>query len=107
MKILELLILAALGISINADNLRGVRSLVPDLGECPSDFPDNNEDNNGRCFYVSDSRENAKDAQAHCIKLGGRLFEPKSQEENDQIKESLIAKAKAAKYYIGVNDQEN
>ena len=52
---------------------------------------------NGGCFYVSDRgnhklRKNANDAQAHCIKLGGRLFEPKSQEENDQIKGSLKAK---------------
>ena len=49
------------------------------------DCPINSTYVHGTCFYISTEGKNATEAQNHCRQLGGRLFEPKSLEENDQL----------------------
>ena len=58
----------------------------------------------GKKYLVVLEEQNRLDAIKHCIGEGGKLFEPKSEEENTAV--NAIAKEKGAKnIWIGVHDK--
>ena len=70
-----------------------------DALNCPKSYP-NELKSNGKCIYRSKFGLNFLQAAVHCRKMGGKLFEPTNDVENEEVKKMMPN----TYYWIGLED---